>query len=71
MSVKNQQLTVDKAEQLIRLLTDGLVNIVDETGQFLLPRMPYLIRFDSTDVQWPMGHWSIPKAGKDGSGHME
>lgn len=31
-------LTVERAEQLIRLLTDGLVNIVDETGEFLLPR---------------------------------
>jgi len=32
------QLTHDTAEELIRRMTDGLVNIVDETGQFLLPR---------------------------------
>jgi hypothetical protein len=31
-------LTVDRAEQLIRLMTDGLVNIVDKTGEFLLKR---------------------------------
>jgi hypothetical protein len=29
-------LTPERAEQLVRLLTDGLVNIVDESGQFLL-----------------------------------
>jgi hypothetical protein len=31
-------LTVDRAEELIRQLTDGLVNIEDTTGQFLLKR---------------------------------
>jgi hypothetical protein len=31
-------LTVDRAEELIRLLTDGLVNIVDTSGEFLLKR---------------------------------
>lgn len=31
-------LTVDRAEQLIRLMTDGLVNIQDKTGEFLLKR---------------------------------
>jgi unsaturated rhamnogalacturonyl hydrolase len=31
-------LTVDLAEQLIRRMTDGLVNIVDEKGEFLLHR---------------------------------
>lgn len=31
-------LTVDLAEQLIRRMTDGLVNIVDTTGEFLLHR---------------------------------
>jgi hypothetical protein len=31
-------MTYDKAEGLIRLLTDGLVNIKDKTGQFLLKR---------------------------------
>ncbi|GFZ42929.1 hypothetical protein JCM24511_00647 [Saitozyma sp. JCM 24511] len=29
-------ITYDRAEELIRLLTDGLVNIKDKTGQFLL-----------------------------------
>lgn len=32
----NVSLTPERAEQLVRLLTDGLVNIVDESGQFLL-----------------------------------
>jgi hypothetical protein len=32
------ELTIDKAENLIRKLTDGLVNIKDETGEFLMPR---------------------------------
>lgn len=31
-------ITYDRAEELIRLLTDGLVNIKDKTGQFLLKR---------------------------------
>lgn len=31
-------LTVDLAEQLIRRMTDGLVNIVDKDGEFLLHR---------------------------------
>lgn len=31
-------LTVPRAEELIKLLTEGLVNIVDETGEFLLKR---------------------------------
>ena len=31
-------LTVEKAESLVRLMTDGLVNIVDKTGEFLLKR---------------------------------
>ncbi|ORY32177.1 putative glycosyl hydrolase family 88 protein [Naematelia encephala] len=31
-----EKLTPERAEELIRLMTDGLVNIVDETGQFLL-----------------------------------
>jgi hypothetical protein len=31
-------LTVERAEEIIRQLTDGLVNIKDETGQFLLKR---------------------------------
>lgn len=31
-------LTPERAEELIRLLTDGLVNIKDETGEFLLHR---------------------------------
>lgn len=30
-------LTVEKAEGLVRLMTDGLVNIVDTTGEFLMP----------------------------------
>ena len=30
------QLTNEKSEQLIRLMTDGLVNIVDKSGEFLL-----------------------------------
>jgi hypothetical protein len=29
-------LTVERAEQLIRSLTEGLVNIKDETGEFLM-----------------------------------
>ena len=29
-------LTVERAEQLIRNLTEGLVNIKDETGEFLM-----------------------------------
>lgn len=33
-------LTVEKAESLVRLMTDGLVNIVDKTGEFLLKRKP-------------------------------
>lgn len=32
------ELTNERAEELIRLLTDGLVNIVDKTGEFLLKR---------------------------------
>lgn len=35
-------LTVEKAESLVRLMTDGLVNIVDKTGEFLLKRKPCL-----------------------------
>lgn len=31
-------LTPQRAEELIRLLTDGLVNIEDKTGEFLLHR---------------------------------
>ena len=31
-------LSSQRAEHLIRLLTDGLVNIVDTTGEFLLKR---------------------------------
>jgi unsaturated rhamnogalacturonyl hydrolase len=34
----SQALTVEKAESLVKLMTDGLVNIVDETGEFLLKR---------------------------------
>lgn len=37
-SAAKLELTPDRAEQLIRLLTDGLVNIVDKTGEFLLKR---------------------------------
>lgn len=33
-------LTVEKAESLVRLMTDGLVNIVDKTGEFLLKCEP-------------------------------
>lgn len=33
-------LTIEKAESLVRLMTDGLVNIVDKTGEFLLKREP-------------------------------
>lgn len=29
-------LTIERAEQLIRSLTEGLVNIKDETGEFLM-----------------------------------
>ena len=38
------KLTNAKAEELIRLMTDGLVNIVDESGEFLLKRasLPWL-----------------------------
>lgn len=31
-------LTNERAEELIRLMTDGLVNIEDKTGEFLLHR---------------------------------
>jgi hypothetical protein len=37
-------LTVEKAESLVRLMTDGLVNIVDKTGEFLLKRESELRR---------------------------
>ena len=33
-------LTVERAEQLIRSLTEGLVNIKDETGEFLMTSKP-------------------------------
>lgn len=33
----SKPLTEERAEQLIRLMTDGLVNIVDKTGEFLMP----------------------------------
>ncbi|RSH92559.1 hypothetical protein EHS25_008004 [Saitozyma podzolica] len=36
MSQPTPALTVQRAEEIIRQLTDGLVNIKDETGQFLL-----------------------------------
>jgi hypothetical protein len=39
MSSSTSSLTVDKAESLIRQLTDGLVTIEDTTGEFLLKRM--------------------------------
>lgn len=32
----SNSLTVEKAETLVRLMTDGLVNITDTTGEFLL-----------------------------------
>lgn len=32
------ELTKERAEELIRLMTDGLVNIEDKTGEFLLRR---------------------------------
>jgi hypothetical protein len=38
MSQPTPALTVQRAEEIIRQLTDGLVNIKDETGQFLLKR---------------------------------
>lgn len=38
MSQPTPTLTVERAEEIIRQLTDGLVNIKDETGQFLLKR---------------------------------
>jgi hypothetical protein len=38
LSNMSNTLTVEKAESLVRLMTDGLVNIVDKTGEFLLKR---------------------------------
>lgn len=38
MSTQSEPLTVERAEKLIRLLTDGLVSIEDKTGEFLLKR---------------------------------
>jgi len=35
---QKQTLTLERAEELIRSMTDGLVNIVDKTGEFLLER---------------------------------
>jgi len=40
LSNMSNTLTVEKAESLVRLMTDGLVNIVDKTGEFLLKREP-------------------------------
>lgn len=37
MSKGQAQLTEQRAEELVRLMTDGLVNIVDKTGEFLMP----------------------------------
>jgi hypothetical protein len=42
-------LTVEKAESLVRLMTDGLVNIVDKTGEFLLKREISSWRLGSAD----------------------
>ncbi len=36
--VSSPPVTVARAEELVRLMTDGLVNIVDKTGEFLLKR---------------------------------
>lgn len=38
MTVATLTLTPERAEELIRLLTDGLVSIEDKTGEFLLHR---------------------------------
>ena len=38
ITAMSNTLTVEKAESLVRLMTDGLVNIVDKTGEFLLKR---------------------------------
>ncbi len=37
-SSSSTQLTNERAQELIRLMTDGLVNIVDKSGEFLLKR---------------------------------
>jgi hypothetical protein len=42
-------LTVEKAESLVRLMTDGLVNIVDKTGEFLLKRESLSQTFSNAD----------------------
>jgi hypothetical protein len=63
-------LTVEKAESLVRLMTDGLVNIVDKTGEFLLKRELSPWHVGQRSWQLTMEQLSIRKAGKDGSGHM-
>lgn len=74
-------LTVERAEQLIRSLTEGLVNIKDETGEFLMTseqtsKIAYTPDWDKMLIsrsfvirlQFPMVRSLTRKAGKDGNG---
>jgi len=48
--IMSVELTIEQAEQLIRRMTDGLVNIKDESGEFLEKREPfYLLKHAHTD----------------------
>ena len=72
-----QSLTLERAEELIRSMTDGLVNIVDKTGEFLLPRESRVtigeriqLILIETDKQSRTELLSTRRDGKDGNGRM-
>ena len=73
-----QSLTLERAEELIRSMTDGLVNIVDKTGEFLLPRESRVaigeriqLVLIETDKQSRTVLSSTQRDGKDGNGRTE
>lgn len=72
-----QSLTLERAEELIRSMTDGLVNIVDKTGEFLLPRESRVATSEriqlvliGIDNQSRTELLSTRRDGKDGNGRM-